>query len=79
MASTDAPVHLLGDVHDLKEDCPHDEPLHTWASGVKTIYEQAVAWAQQGPDTALSPRKQQQARVAQQHAFEQQLRQVCQP
>lgn len=72
-------VHLLGDMHDLKEDYPHDEALLTWASSVKTIYEQAVAWAQQGPDTALSPRQQQQARVAQQHAFEQQLWQVCQP
>ena len=72
-------VHLLGDMHDLKEDYPHDEALLIWASSVKTIYEQAVAWAEQGPDTALSPRKQQQARVAQQHAFEQQLWQVCQP
>src|SRR2546421_1405716 len=72
-------VSLLGDIHDLKEDYPHDEPLHTWASGVKTIYEQAVAWAEQGPDTALSPRKQQQARAAQQHAFEQHLWQLCQP
>jgi transposase len=72
-------VHLLGDIHDLKEDYPHDEAVFSWASGVKTIYEQAVAWAEQGPDTALSPRKQQQARVAQQHAFEQRLWQLCQP
>ena len=72
-------VHFLRDVHDLKEDCPHDEPLLTWATCVKTIYEQAVAWAEQGLDTALSPRQQQQARAAQQHAFEQQLWQVCQP
>jgi transposase len=72
-------VHFLRDVHELKEDWPHDESLRTWASCVKTIYEQAVAWAEQGPDTALSPRQQQQARVAQQHAFEQQLWQLCQP
>ena len=72
-------VHLLGDIHDLKEDYPHDEALLTWASGVKSIYEQATAWAEQGPDTALSPHKQQQARVAQQHAFEQHLWQLCQP
>src|SRR3989441_8121990 len=63
----------------LLEDWPDDEPLRTWASCVKTIYEQAVAWAEQGPDTALSPRQQQQARAAQQHAFEQQLWQLCQP
>jgi transposase len=72
-------VHFLRDVHELKEDCPHDEQLLTWATGVKTIYEQAVAWTEQGLDNALSPRKQQQARAAQQHAFEQQLWQICQP
>src|SRR2546425_5638444 len=63
----------------LLEDWPDDEPLRTWASCVKTIYEQAVAWAEQGPDTALSPRRQSLARVAQQHAFEQHLWQLCQP
>jgi hypothetical protein len=72
-------VHLLGDIHDLKEDFPHDGALLSWASSVKSIYEQAIAWVEQGPDPALSPRKQQQARVGQQHAFEQQLWQLCQP
>ena len=72
-------VHLLGDVHDLKEDFPHDEQVLTWAKAVKVIYEEAVAWADHGPDPALSPRQQQQARVAQQHVFEQRLWKVCQP
>ena len=72
-------VHFLRDVHDLKEDFPHDEELLTWAKAVKAIYEQAVAWAEQGPDPALSPRQQQQARVAQQHVFEQRLWKLCQP
>jgi transposase len=67
-------VHFLRDVHELKEKYPHDEQLFTWAASVKTIYEQAVTWAQQH----LSPRKQQQTCVAQQHAFEQHLWQVCQ-
>ena len=75
----EARVHYLRDVHELKEKYPHDEPLHRWAASVKAIYEQAVAWAQQGPDPWLSPRKQQQTRVGQQHAFERQLLEVCRP
>jgi hypothetical protein len=71
--------HLLGDVHDLKEDCPHTEEGLTWAKAVKALYEQAVAWAEHGPDPGLSPRQQQQARLAQQHVFEQRLWQICQP
>src|SRR5229473_6081318 len=62
-------VHFLRDAHELKEKYPHDEELFTWAASVKAIYDAAVAWAEHGPDSHLSPRKQQQARVAQQHAF----------
>jgi transposase len=72
-------VHSLRDVHELKEQYPHDEQLHRWAASVKAISEQAVAWAQQDPDAPLSPRKPQQTRVGQQHAFEQQLLEVCRP
>jgi transposase len=72
-------VHYLRDAHELKEKYPHDEDLFTWAASVKAIYEAAVAWAEHGPDPHLSPRQQQQACVAQQHAFEQQLWQLCQP
>ena len=72
-------VHCLRDGHDLKEQYPHDEQLFTWAASVKAIYEQAVAGAEEGPDPHLSPRQQQQARVAQQHAFEQHLLDVCRP
>jgi transposase len=72
-------VHFLRDVHDLKEDFPHDEELLSWAKAVKAIYEQAIAWAEHDPDPGLSPRKQQQARVAQQHVFEQRLWKACQP
>jgi len=64
-------VHFLRDGHDLKEQHPNDEALRTWAKQVKELYHRAVAWAEHGPDPTLSPRKQQQARVAQQHAFEQ--------
>src|SRR6266487_3413756 len=72
-------VHYLRDAHELKEKYPHEEQLFNWAASVKAIYEQAVAWAEQGPDPHLSPRQQQQTRVAQQHAFEQQLLAVCRP
>lgn len=72
-------VHFLRDVHDLKEKYPHDEPLLTWAASVKAVYEQAVTWAEQGPDPNLSPRQQQQFRVAQQHVFEQQALALCRP
>ena len=72
-------VHFLRDVHELKEAFPADEELWQWAKDVKTLYEQAVAWAEQGVDPALTPRRQQQLRQAQQHTFEQQLWTLCQP
>src|SRR5216684_255206 len=72
-------VHYLRDAHELKEKYPHDEHLFTWAASVKAIYDAAVAWAERGPDPHLSLRQQQQVRVAQQHAYEQQLWHLCQP
>src|SRR5438270_8253590 len=66
-------VHFLRDVHDLKDDFPQDEELRSWAKEVKAIYEQAVAWTQQELDPTLSPRQRDRVRVAQQHAFEQEL------
>lgn len=72
-------VHLLRDVHDLKKQFPQDEALLLWAKEMKAIYDDAVAWAASVLDPHLSPRQQQQARVAQQHAFEQRLRTLCQP
>ena len=75
----EARVHFLGDVHDLKKEFPHDQALLSWAKQVKAIYEQAVAWAEEGPDKQSSPSQQRQARLTQQHAFEQQLWRVCQP
>ena len=72
-------VHFLRDVHDLKKQFPQDEVLLTWAKQVKAIYDEAVAWAAQGPDSHLTPRVQHQTRVAQQHAFEQRLGELCKP
>lgn len=67
---------LLRDVHTLKKEFPHDQARLTWA---KAIYDDAVVWAAQEPDQRRTPREQQQARVAQQRAFEQQLWTLCQP
>jgi transposase len=72
-------IHFLRDVHNLKEKFAHDEQLLAWARSVKVIYDQAVAWAEHGPDPYLTVRQQQLARVAMQHAFEQQLWALCQP
>jgi hypothetical protein len=72
-------VHFLRDVHNLKEKYPHDEQLFIWAAWVKAIYDEAVAWVEDGPDQNASPRKQSLVRVAQQHAFEERLWQVCRP
>ncbi len=72
-------VHYLRDVHELKEMYPHDEPLRTWATSVKAIYDEAIAWVGDGPDPTLSPRQQTLARVTQQHVFEQQLWLLCAP
>jgi transposase len=72
-------VHFLRDVHDLKQRFPQHGTLLTWAKNVKAVYDEAVAWAAQGPDPSLSPRKRQHVRVAQQHAFESQLWTLCQP
>src|SRR5438445_8161794 len=64
-------VHFLRDVHELKEQFPQDDELHSWAKDVKALYEEAVAWVSQDGEHALSPRQEQQERVPQQHAFEQ--------
>jgi transposase len=72
-------VHFLRDMHDLKDDFPQDEALRTWATDVKAIYEQAVAWAGQECDPSLSPRQLDRVRVAEQHAFAQRLWKLCQP
>ncbi len=72
-------VHYLRDIHKLKDKYPDDPEVWRWAKAVKDVYDQAVAWAAQAPDPSLSPREQHQARVAQQHVFEQQLWVLCQP
>jgi hypothetical protein len=70
-------VHFLRDIHDLKKLHPDDAPLWQWAKEVKQIYEQAKAAPVADPQ--LPTAKQHAQRVALQHAFEQELWQVCTP
>ncbi len=70
-------VHLLRDRHELKEQYPEDADVQQWAKDVKAVYDRAVAYA--GPDPSLPPAKQEAARRKQQHAFEQELWQLCAP
>ena len=70
-------VHLLRDGHDLKEQYPDDAAVQSWFSQLKALYERACSYA--GPDPTLPPAKQQAARRQRQHAFEQDLMQLCAP
>ncbi len=70
-------IHFLRDLHDLKEQHPDQTEVQQWAKAVKALYERAVAYT--GPDTSLPAAKQAAARQRQQHAFEQELMQLCAP
>ena len=70
-------VHLLRDRHELKEQHPDDADVQQWAKNVKAVYDRAVAYV--GPDPSLPPAKQEAARRKLQHAFEQELWQLCAP
>jgi transposase len=37
-------VHLLRDLHDLKDDHPSDDAVLSWARGVRQMYDDAHAW-----------------------------------
>ena len=68
-------VHLLRDLHDLKERHPGDEGVHRWAARIKALYQAARAWEPEHPGTRFEERE----RQAAQHRFEAQLRRVAQP
>ena len=70
-------VHFLRDIHDLKKAYPDHAELWQWSKEVKQIYERAKA--ARAPDPPLPFTKQHAKRVALQHAFEQELWQVCAP
>lgn len=70
-------VHFLRDIHDLKKLHPDHAELWQWAKQVKQIYERAKAAP--APDPQLPITQQYAHRMTLQHAFEQELWQVCAP
>lgn len=70
-------VHLLRDIHDLKEKHAKDQGLRQWAAKVKAIYERAKGY--RGPSAKLAAGEQQAERVRRQREFEQELLKVCRP
>ena len=70
-------VHLLRDIHELREKHPKDKQLKKWAQAVKAIYERAKQY--KGPNVRIGPAEQKQQRVKRQRQFEQELMRVCQP
>jgi transposase len=70
-------VHLLRDIHELKEKHIKDKGLKKWAAAVKAIYERAKRY--KGPNARLSVIQQQQQRVKRQRELEQELMRVCRP
>jgi hypothetical protein len=70
-------VHLLRDIHELKEKHSKDQGLRKWAAKVKAIYERAKGY--QGPSAKLTAVEQRGERVRKQREFEQELLKVCRP
>ncbi|HCI80597.1 MAG TPA: IS66 family transposase [Ktedonobacter sp.] len=70
-------VHLLRDIHHLKDQYPTDEALWTWAAQVKACYERAQTYT--GPSPGLTPRHHQKERAREQHRYEQEVWALCQP
>lgn len=70
-------VHLLRDIHELKQKHTKNQGLRKWAAKVKAIYERAKGY--KGPNGDLAAGEQQAERVKRQREFEQELLRVCRP
>jgi len=70
-------VHLLRDIHELKEEHATNAEVVEWSQAVRAVYDKAKAYA--GPSAGLTEVEQHAKRVAQQHVFEQELMKVCAP
>src|ERR1700742_2232181 len=70
-------VHLLRDIHELKEKHKKDQSLSKWAAKVKALYERAKGYL--GPSRKLGAVEQQGERVRRQREYEQELLKVCRP
>jgi transposase len=70
-------VHLLRDIHELKQQHAENGEVLEWAAAVRAVYDKAKAYA--GPSARLTEVEQLSARRVQQHAFEHELMEVCAP
>jgi Transposase IS66 family. len=70
-------VHLLRDMHELKEKHKKHPPLNKWAKQVKVIYEEAKAYT--GPDPNSPPGLAVEERILKQKEFEEKLEKICSP
>jgi len=70
-------VHLLRDIHELKQAYPDDEEVAQWAEAVRKVYDRAKAYGGPAPD--LPPLQQKAERRKQQLRFEQELWELCEP
>lgn len=70
-------VHLLRDIHELREKHATDKGVKKWAQAVKSIYEEAKAY--KGPNHRLGPVEQKAQRVRRQREYERELMRVCRP
>jgi hypothetical protein len=52
-------VHLLRDLHALKEKHPQEPSVQRWAEAVKQVYEQAQEWASAHPEACVRERRRQ--------------------
>lgn len=68
-------VHLLRDIHEIKEKYKKHPPLNTWAKKVKQIYEEAKGYT--GPAPNLPRGLAVQERIDKQHTFEEKLGKIC--
>ena len=72
-------VHLLRDVHSLREKHPDDAGVRDWATAVVDCYHEAKAMATSGPPAGLSAGQERIWRRQQRLAFEQALGTLCAP
>lgn len=70
-------VHLLRDIHELKQNYKKHPPLNKWAKRIRQVYEEAKAY--KGPDPNLPIGLQTEKRLQKQREFEKQLYAVCMP
>jgi transposase len=70
-------VHLLRDVHALKQAHPDDAGVQTWATTIIQLYH--AAKAEPAPAARLSPAAQAIARRTRRQAYDRALSEVCQP